>query len=144
MPLALDQTDWEILRILKEHARSQLREIGEKVHLTGQAVANRIQRLEHEGIIKGYTVVLDESKLEPGKAKTIAAYVTVFMKTADHRAFQRFLADNDAVEWADRISGDGCYLLKVALASQEELNGFLDQLLQFGNYRLNIGIAKLK
>lgn len=32
----------------------KLQDIGDKVHLTGQAVSNRISKLEKSGIIKGY------------------------------------------------------------------------------------------
>ncbi|TCL70033.1 AsnC family transcriptional regulator [Hydrogenispora ethanolica] len=136
----LDKTDREIIGCLKEDAKLQLREIGERVHLTGQAVANRIQRLERQGIIKGYTAVLDENKLGMG----ITAYITVFMKTADHRSLQQFLQASPGVSEAHRISGDGCYLLKAAFATEQELNQLLDQLLQFGNYRLSISIGKIR
>ncbi len=136
----IDQTDWEIIRLLKENAKMQLRDIGELVHLTGQAVSNRIQRMEHLGIIRGYSVILDETLL----GKTITAYITVFMKSTDHNSFQNYLKETAAVVEAARISGDGCYLLKVSVSSQEDLNQLLDRILQYGNYRLNISIGKVK
>ena len=136
----LDKTDWEIIALLKENAKLQLRDIGEKVHLTGQAVANRISKLENWGIIKGYTVILDDMKLGNG----IAAYVKIYMKTTDHGSFQTFLRESPFVAEAHRISGEGCYLLKVSASSQEELNRFLDQCLAFGNYGLNISIGQIK
>ncbi len=136
----LDPTDHQILAVLTKNARLQWREIGEQVHLTGQAVANRIRRLEALGVIKHYTVALDHQKL----AKTVTAYVTVFMKTTDHASFHQFIGAQDVIIAADRISGEGCYLLKVVVASNDELNGFLNRLLQFGNYRVNLSIGTLK
>jgi Transcriptional regulators len=136
----LDHTDFKILKLLQANCKMQYRDIGEAVHLTGQAVSNRISRLEELGIIKGYSVLLDEKLL----GKTLTAYITVFMKTTDHRSFQTFLHNTEAVVEANRISGEGCYLLKVQVNSQEDLNCFLDSVLAFGNYRLNISISKIK
>ncbi|MEG6586757.1 Lrp/AsnC family transcriptional regulator [Dendrosporobacter sp. 1207_IL3150] len=136
----LDNIDLEIIKILKKNCKIQYRDIGELVHLTGQAVSNRISRMERLGIIRGYTVLLDEHLSE----KKISAHVTVFMKTNDHNIFHTFLKNNDCVIDASRISGDGCYLLKIMVDSQEELNLFLDQILKYGNYRVSIAIGKIK
>ncbi len=136
----LDHTDWEIIKLLKVNAKMQYRDIGEQVHLTGQAVSNRISRMEELGVIKGYSVLLDDKLL----GKTITSYITIFMTTTNHSAFHTFLRNNELVIEANRISGEGCYLLKVQAISQEELNTFLDSVLEYGNYRANISIGKIK
>ncbi|UFJ42222.1 Lrp/AsnC family transcriptional regulator [Brevibacillus humidisoli] len=136
----IDRTDREILHWLKQDARMQWKEIGEKVHLTGQAVAARIRRLEEMGVIEGFTVKLDQAKL----GHPITALVTVFMKSSNHRALWQFLADHPMVEEAYRISGEGCFWLKVSASSQKELNHFLDDVLRYGNYRLNLSIEKIR
>lgn len=136
----LDATDREILRLLKTNCKMQLRDIGEIVHLTGQAVSNRIARLETLGVIRGYSAVLDDKLL----GTSLTAYITIFMKTTSHSALQTFLQHHEAVTEAARISGDGCYLVKLQTGSQEELNVFLDTVLQYGNYRVNIALSKIK
>lgn len=136
----LDNTDLEILKLLKANCKMQFRDIGEAVHLTGQAVSNRISRMEDLGVIKGYSVLLDEKQL----GKSITAYITIFMKTTNHGAFNVFLNDNESVVEASRISGEGCYMLKIQVNSQEDLNHFLDSVLEYGNYRVNISIGKIK
>lgn len=118
----------------------QFRDIGEAVHLTGQAVSNRISRMEKLGVIKGYTILLDEKKND----KFITAYITIFMKTTNHEAFGEFLCENEEVVEANRISGEGCYMLKIQVSSQEDLNDFLNSVLKYGNYRVNISIGKIK
>ncbi len=136
----LDNTDWEILKLLKANCKRQLRDIGDIVHLTGQAVSNRIVKMEKLGIIKSYSVVLNDKLL----GKNITAYVTIFMKTTNHEAFRTFLTANDSVVEASRISGDGCYILKLQVSSPDELNCFLDSVLKYGNYQVNICIGKIK
>ncbi|PEW97993.1 hypothetical protein CN446_11385 [Bacillus cereus] len=41
-----DSTDFKIIKLLQENARMNWKEIGEIVHLTGQAVGKRINKLE--------------------------------------------------------------------------------------------------
>jgi Lrp/AsnC family leucine-responsive transcriptional regulator len=136
----LDHTDMQILQLLKQNCKTPFRDIGEIVHLTGQAVSNRIARLEELGVIKGYSVVLDDKLL----GKTLTAYATVFMKTADHGAFHAFVKQHEAVAEAARISGDGCYWLKVRVSGSDELAAFLDAVLSYGNYRVAIAIGTIK
>lgn len=66
------------------------------------------------------------------------------MKSTDHAAFQKFIKENNIITDAYRISGEGCYLLKVHVPTHESLSLFLDNLLKFGNYRVNMSISKLK
>ena len=136
----VDQTDLAIIKLLTQNSRMQWQEIGDTVHLTGQAVKNRITRLEKLGIIEGYTVKVNSSKL----GMEVTAFVTVFMKTTDHIAFQKYLRDSDFIFEAHRISGEGCYLMKVQTSCQQELIDFLDNILRFGNYKVNLSIEKLK
>ncbi|KIL37135.1 transcriptional regulator [Gordoniibacillus kamchatkensis] len=140
MQYELDPTDIAILRLLQSNARLQWREIGEQVHLTGQAVGVRIRRLEELGAIRGYTVLTDEAKL----GKPITAIVTILMKTNLHAEFQRFLREEETVREAHRISGDGCYSLKALAADNDELNRLLDRILEFANYRVQLSIQQVK
>jgi Lrp/AsnC family transcriptional regulator, leucine-responsive regulatory protein len=136
----LDNTDMQILNYLKKNSRMQWKEIGELVHLTGPAVAARIRRMEDLGVIKAFTVNVNHEKL--GKALT--AFITVFMKTTDHQSFQRFLIGQEMVTECHRVSGEGCYWLKINCTNHEDLNNFLDQLLRYGNYRLSLSIGEFK
>jgi Lrp/AsnC family transcriptional regulator, leucine-responsive regulatory protein len=136
----LDGTDLEILKHLRRDARMQWKEIGEMVHLTGQAVAARIRKMEELGVIEAFTVQLNKARL----GLSVLALVTVFMKTTDHPAFARWLAGQESVEEAHRVSGEGCYWLKVRVREQEELTDFLDALLAWGNYRVNLSLARVR
>jgi len=136
----LDQTDIEILRLLTKNSRMQMQEIGEEVHLTGQAVRNRINRMEKEGIIQGYTIKIDPKSM----GKELTAFITIFMKTTDHASFQKYIKSNTSISEANRISGEGCYLLKINASTQEEIIGILDEILKYGNYKLNLSIENIK
>ena len=118
----------------------QWQEIGEQVHLTGQGVKNRIVKMEKLGVITGYTINIDSAKI--GKEKT--AFITVFMKTNKHLLFIKFINNNSLIIEANRISGEGCYLLKILATDEKEIISFLDEILIYGNYRLNMSIDRIK
>ncbi|MBX4259155.1 Lrp/AsnC family transcriptional regulator [Clostridium estertheticum] len=136
----LDQTDTQILSLLTKNSRMQWQEIGEEVHLTGQAVKNRISKMEKSGVIKGYTVNINPKLL----GKNLTAFITVFMKTTDHLSFKKYINNNSLVTQAHRISGDGCYILKLTASTQAEIVDFLDEILKYGNYKLNLSIQNIK
>ena len=48
----MDKIDLKIIEILKENSKSSMKDIGNKVNLTGQAVNLRIAKLEEQNIIK--------------------------------------------------------------------------------------------
>lgn len=136
----LDGVDWEILNCLTENSRAQWKDIGAQVHLSGPAVAARVQKMADLGIIEGFTVKTNPQKL----GKTVAAMVTVFMKTTAHSQFQAFLAQEASIVEAHRISGGGCYFLKMAARSPEELNGVLDKILNYGNFQVSLSMGRIK
>ncbi|MBZ9607364.1 Lrp/AsnC family transcriptional regulator [Clostridium estertheticum] len=136
----LDQTDIQILNLLIKNSRMQWQEIGEEVHLTGQAVKNRISKMEKAGVIEGYTVKINSAIL----GKELTAFITVFMKTTDHLSFKKYIYNNPLITEAHRISGDGCYILKLTASTQAEIVDFLDEILKYGNYKLNLSVQNIK
>ncbi|MEH7097225.1 Lrp/AsnC family transcriptional regulator [Neobacillus vireti] len=136
----IDQIDFQILRLLTENSRVQWKDLGEKIHMTGQAVGNRIKKLEDSGVIKAYSLIIDEMKL----GLIFTAFVIVHMKSANHDAFIRFIKDRKEVVEAHRVSGQGCYHLKLKVKSQDQLNQLLNKLLDHGNYNLNLSIQEIK
>lgn len=136
----IDKTDMEILNLLMENSRMQLQEIGDKVHLTGQAVKNRINKMEKLNIIDGYTLKVNLKSIGKG----LIAFITVFMKTSSHSELKKYILSNLLIVEANRISGDGCYMLKAAVSDNKELTKLLDEILQYGNYKVNLCIENIK
>lgn len=62
-PVDLDATDRHILDVLIEDARRSASEVGRLVGLSPPAARRRIDRLEREGLIRGYTAVLDHGRV---------------------------------------------------------------------------------
>lgn len=138
--MKLDNIDLQILQLLTQNARIQWKDLGKMIHMSGQAVGNRIKKLEDSGAINAYTVMVDETKL----GLTYTAFIIIFMKTTDHDRFKQFIAGEKEITEAHRISGGGCYHLKVKVTVQESLNALLDRILEFGNYELYLSINEMK
>lgn len=56
----LDRTDEDLIGLLREHARMPTAEIARRLKLSRTTVHARIERLEREGIIRGYCARLSE------------------------------------------------------------------------------------
>jgi Lrp/AsnC family leucine-responsive transcriptional regulator len=59
----LDTTDLEIIELLRRDARRTLADVAERVSLSAPAVKRRVDRLEADGVITGYTVLVDHARL---------------------------------------------------------------------------------
>jgi DNA-binding Lrp family transcriptional regulator len=59
----LDDTDRSIIEVLERDARTSLRRIAEEVEVSLGTVSNRVKKLEENGVIKDYRVILDSEKV---------------------------------------------------------------------------------
>ena len=90
----LDETDRRILGLLLDDARRSWREIADAVDLSPPAVSDRVDRLEELGVVRGFTVDLDRTKLRAGTP----VLVTVDAVPGTATALVDELADADRVE----------------------------------------------
>jgi DNA-binding Lrp family transcriptional regulator len=73
--MVLSETDVKILQILLEDARFSSRQIAKKVGVSVGTVLSRIKRMEEDGLIKGYSVIMNHERL--GYELTVVMEVTV-------------------------------------------------------------------
>ncbi|MBD1372516.1 Lrp/AsnC family transcriptional regulator [Hazenella sp. IB182357] len=121
--MKMDEIDGLIVHELKQNSRLSMRELAKKVNLSAPSVAERVKKLEIEGVIKGYSVVLDQAKM--GSPVQVLMEVTV--RNGAYDAFRRELSRRNEIEFAYRVAGKACFFLKINLASLEELEKFIDE-----------------
>jgi DNA-binding Lrp family transcriptional regulator len=73
--MELNETDVKILKCLLDDARFSSRQIAKNVGVSVGTVLSRIKKMEDEGLIKGYAVILDHEKL--GYELTVVTEITV-------------------------------------------------------------------
>lgn len=130
----LDKMNRAILNQLKQNSRKTWQQIGKEVHLTGQAVAARVQQMEEQGVIAGFTV--HQGKVE-------RHFITMFMDTSDFIGFERFLQNDMGVHAAYKITGEGCYQIVFISQTEGDLEPFLNALLPFGRYKVASAIRSV-
>ncbi|MFP3720749.1 Lrp/AsnC family transcriptional regulator [Niallia circulans] len=135
----LDNTDLHILDELSKNSRITMKELGEKVHLTGPATSARVAKLEENGIIEGYTIKTNQAKL----GYSIHAMISIITNSPYHEPYLTYLnAQKEYVINNYKISGDSCYLLECKFPSTQVLDEFLVGLSSNVNYKLSIIINK--
>ncbi len=70
----------EIIRILQQNARISNTALGEMLGIAPEAAAAEIKKLEDEGVIRGYSVILDDDKYDKS-----TVYATIELKITPHR-----------------------------------------------------------
>nr|WP_202128922.1 Lrp/AsnC family transcriptional regulator [Paenibacillus dendrobii] len=138
----MDEVDLRILDLLIEDSTRSYKDIGELVHLTGQAVGARVRKLQDAGVIEGYTLRWNPNKI----GLAVHAFVTVFLKSnSAHQLFLSFVQEHQEVVEMHRVSGEGgCYWMRVRVGSPQELNELLDDILNYGNYKVSLSIGQMK
>lgn len=132
----LDNTDIKILKELSMNSRIKMKELGEKVHLSGQATANRIAKLEENGVIEAYTVKINQEKLDYHIHVIINIILT---KCHNHQQYIDFInAQEDYVLHNYKVSGEGCYILECRFPSNKALDEFLVKINKYVNYKITV------
>ncbi len=127
MFMTRDKMNQAILNQLKSNSRKTWQQIGKEVHLTGQAVAVRVQQMEELGTISGYTIRQDQLARH---------FITVFMESTDSNGFEALLKGHASVESAYKVTGEGCYHLVFIAQSNADIEPFLDLLLPYGRCKV--------
>lgn len=130
----MDKIDKELLRLLTENARKPLNQLAQKVFLSSPAVASRIEKLEREGVIQGYTSKVDYLKL----GYPITAFINLEVQPQQKQSFYPFIAACPNVLECNCITGRYSMLIKVAFPSTQELDTFVGQLQTYGNTETQI------
>ena len=119
-----DRLDLGILRVLVTDSRKTLQEIGAEVGLSATACWSRIKKLETAGVIRRYTVDIDESLL--GYRDSVIVQVNLEShseETLQH--FGRALATIPEVLEAYLVSGDYDYYIRIAVRDTRDYERLL-------------------
>ena len=120
----MDNTDIRILNELSDNARMSISELSEKVNLSVSAVSERIRKLEANGTIDRYSVILNEKTF----GLDVTAFVCILM---DHPRYNEqltaFAQSKDEIIECSYIAGDYDFLLKIRTESTQSLERILDE-----------------
>lgn len=117
--MTLNPIDYKIIDLLQRNARMTQSEIATSVGLSQPAVAERMRKLEMEGVITAYAARVDSRKL----GKDITAFIGVRIEHPKYNKefSRRMLLHTDVLE-CHRVTGADSYLLKVVTENTESLD----------------------
>lgn len=130
----MDAIDLKLISLLQRNARVPLKQLAEQVFLSSPATAARIERLEKEGIIKGYAAIIDHKKI----GYPIIAYINLEIQPVQKPEFYPFIKKHPNVLECSCVTGHYSMIIKVAFESTEELDAFIGKLQNFGNTQTQI------
>lgn len=111
----IDAINQKILRELGRNARLSNLELSERVGLSPSACLRRVQELERSGVITGYRVQVDPTRLGIG----FTAYIMVGLSNhtkASQEAFEQAISRANEVIECHNVTGTVEYLLRVEAA----------------------------
>ncbi|WP_118138438.1 Lrp/AsnC family transcriptional regulator [Oceanicella sp. SM1341] len=124
----LAQADRLILKALSEDSRISNADLAERAGLSASSCWRRVRALEEAGLIRGYTVRLDDTKC----GLTFRAMVHVHLTRHDPEqltAFIRAIRDREEIRACYATTGQADYHLHVVCADLDAYNAFLERFL---------------
>lgn len=124
----LDGLDWKLLDALQQDASLTNGALAERIGLSASQISRRRQRLEQEGVIRGYRALIEPGAI--GLGITVFIHVALDTHSRDNaRRFRDLVRLTPAILEAHALTGEADYLLKVAVEDLKELSAFVNEIL---------------
>lgn len=126
--MQIDKFDRTILSTLQRDGRIAITALAEEVGLSPNATAERMRRLQRDGVITGFHATLDPKTLGRG----LTAFVEVKLDRTSSEVFEDFarvIRRLDGVEECHMVAGGFDYLLKTRHRDMDAYRAFLSDTL---------------
>jgi DNA-binding Lrp family transcriptional regulator len=121
----VDAIDQQIIAQLREDSRRSFYAVGREVGLSASAVKRRVDRLLDQGVIRGFTILVDPA---PGE-QVVEAFVELFCRgRTNPQAIVAAVADLPQVMAAYTVSGPADAILRLRTRTIAELEGTIEMI----------------
>ncbi|WP_226646016.1 Lrp/AsnC ligand binding domain-containing protein [Microbulbifer variabilis] len=124
----LNTVDRNILRVLQKNGRTSYAELARQVGLTATPCVERVKRLENDGVIQGYTALINPEFLDAA----LVVFVQIRLNRSAQDAFEDFrnaVAALPEVQECYLVSGNFDYLIKARVADMSAYRKFYGETL---------------
>ncbi len=129
----LDERDVRLIALLDTNPRASLAELARGLNIAPQSVAERLARLQDEGVL-GFAVTLSPEKL----GLAIGAYIRIQPAMGElDRVAEAVKAIPEIVE-CDRVTGEDCFVARVFVESMTGLERVIDRLIPYARTNTSI------
>lgn len=136
----VDIIDTKIIKELDRNSRQSFAEIGRLINLSASSVRERIQKLEDAGLIKGYSLKVDNSKIGYG----LEVFVMLKLFSGKLNIFMKDIDTFSEVKEAYRITGPYNIHMRVVLKDQLHLQQFIDKVIKYGDPTTHLILSELE
>jgi Lrp/AsnC family leucine-responsive transcriptional regulator len=130
----LDETSLRLLAELQADGRLSLAELGRRVSLSSPAVAERLRRLEDEGVITGYRAEVDPRAL----GYTLGVLIRSRPAPRQLAAVAQLARDTPEIIECHRVTGDDCYVMTAWVRDVTHLEEVIDAFASYGQTTTSI------
>ena len=123
----IDAVDANILRALAEDARISVTELARMVRLSAPSVAERVRRLEENGVIEGYSVKINAAAL----GLPLAAWLRIRPIPGQLQKVAGILQGLPEIVECDRITGEDCFIARAHVRSVADLERLIDAIIPY-------------
>ncbi|MBI3230196.1 MAG: Lrp/AsnC family transcriptional regulator [Burkholderiales bacterium] len=121
----LDKIDRDIIDLLRIDARMSFRELGERVYLSANTVADRVRRLQAENVLLGFHAEVNLAALD----LPLQALVDIKMaRETSAESFEAAIETIPGIIEATLMTGTYDYMLRVACHDQLDLMRLIEAL----------------
>lgn len=121
----MDKLDYNILQSLNENARKSFRNIAKELKVSLSTIANRIKRLENNGIIERYIPVVSREKI----GYDLTAAINIKLTHGKLIEVQEKISKDPHVSAVYDITGDWDSLIIAHFKDRRDLNRFIKKVL---------------
>ena len=124
----LDATNVRLLEELQEDARLTNAELGRRVGLSAPAVAERLARMQDEGVITGFHAAVDPRAV----GYSLSAILRIRPAPRQLSTVADLARDTPEVVECHRMTGEDCFFMKLHVRDVEHLEEVIDRFAIYG------------
>lgn len=130
----LDDVNRSLIAELQIDARLTIAELGRRVGLSAPAVAERLQRLERDGVIEGYHALVDPRAL----GYMLTSIIRIRPAPRELRKVAELAAATPEVVACERITGEDCFFMRAHVRDVKHLEEVIDRFVPYGQTTTSI------
>jgi Lrp/AsnC family leucine-responsive transcriptional regulator len=135
----LDPLGWKLLAELQADARASFAELGRRVGLSTPAVAERVRRMEDEGIIRAYRAEIDPASI----GLPVTAFIRMSIVGNVLTQLTECVHTMPEIVECHRGTGEDSFILKVHTVNVDHLKNVIDRLTPFGTTSTSLVLESL-
>ncbi len=121
----IDELDRKIIRSLVNDGRMSFRDLGKRIHLSPNATAERVRRLQAAGVIRSFNALVNWPQL----GYVLEAYIDVRLRPGNSaQNFEEVVTKIPGIVNVAVVTGDSDFRVRVACKDQSDFLRVIDAL----------------